>query len=238
MAFRSSAKATSNVGGTITATPAGVLAHDYLCGLYVKDGSGATVNLPSGYTTQATLPLTLDSQQAWLADKPDASGADAFGFSDSVGSKENVLVVGAWSGRNNASPRTALQTTTVDSNNTPPVSASLTGATAVDGDDIAAWLFTDGLDSAPTITCSTITNYTEREDGVITAWVQGINLQTRDNVSAGATGSLATTISVSAGTAGMAYAGAVVAIARDPVHAATPIEFLGSFGRRRTRYSM
>lgn len=215
MAFRSSAKASSSSGGTITATPAGVQAHDYLGATYVVDSNTATLNAPAGWTNDSSNVWgsgAPDGGQQFFAFKADASGADAFGFSDSNGATGNSVVVGAWSGRDNASPHSTARVKTLNTtSNVSPVSATITGITATLGDDIAVFMGTDQTVAGGRWTFSQISGYTEREDGVATDWVSGIALDSLDNASAGATGNFATTITNSgAGNAG--YGGIGVAI--------------------------
>jgi hypothetical protein len=142
MAFRSSASATGTGTGTITATPAGVAAHDYLGGWWLADGSATpTLTPPSGWTQRASIHVTLDGSTQFYADKDDATGSDAFGFADNAAGNNKALITAAWSGRNNSAPRSATPVTTGNSaSNTSPISATITGITAVNGDDIGIGL--------------------------------------------------------------------------------------------------
>lgn len=212
MAFRSSAKASSAAGGTITATPAGVAAHDYLAGFYTADGS-RTITVPTGWNTAINLDqASPDGQSTRWSDKNDATGTDSFGWGTTDG--VNVACInGAWSGRDNTTPRSTTPVSTINTTgNASPVSASFTGITATVNDDIAVFMGTDQDAAAARWTFSTITNYTEREDGIAVDWISGLALDTRDAVSAGATGSLASTITRGVGTGNAGYAGIVIAI--------------------------
>jgi hypothetical protein len=212
MAFRSAASATSAAGGTITATPAGVAAHDYLAGLYVADAI-RTITAPTAWNTIISFDLAgPDSQSLRFSDKNDASGSDAFGWGTSDGT--NIAVVNAaWSGRDNTTPRSTTPVTTGNTTaNASAISASFTGITATANDDIAVFMATDQDAAAARWTFSQITNYTERFDGIAGDWVSGLALDTRDAVSAGATGALASTITRGVGTGNAGYAGIVVAI--------------------------
>jgi hypothetical protein len=92
----------------------------------------------------------------------------------------------------------------------------------VNGDDIGIGLGTDDAAAGQRWTYSTITNYTEQVDGVAQDWVSGAGLQTRDNVSAGATGNFAVTITRGAGAGNSGYSGIVVAIAAAAGASVTP----------------
>jgi hypothetical protein len=91
----------------------------------------------------------------------------------------------------------------------------------VNGDDIGIGLGTDDAAAGQRWTYSTITNYTEQVDGVAQDWVSGAGLQTRDNVSAGATGNFSVTITRGAGAGNSGYSGIVVAIAASIAAGAT-----------------
>src|SRR4051812_47886982 len=106
MAFRSSASATGSGSGTITATPAGVTAHDYLVAFWLTDDGGAAVTLTPavGWTQRQSAHITADGETLFYCDLPDATGSDAFGFSDNIANNK-ALMTAAWSGRNNTSPR-------------------------------------------------------------------------------------------------------------------------------------
>jgi len=216
MAFRSSAITSSSTGGTVTATPAGVQAHDYLGLLFDGDNTGFTPTYPSGWTERANADLSgPDVQTARYADKNDASGSDSFTLISNTATGV-AMITAAWSGRDNTNPRSTTPVTTTNTTaNASAISATITGITATANDDIAVWMFTDQTIAASRWTYSTITNYTERQDGVATDWVSGIALDTRDNVSAGGTGNFSTTITdASSSTSG--YGGIVVAIKLAP----------------------
>ena len=218
MTFRSSAIASSSTGGNLTATPSGVAANDYLGGWHSRDLSlGSPPTYPVGWTERADLANSSpDGHRSFYFDKDTATGSDSFTVTDGE-VNHNSLICAAWSGRKNAAPRTAMQTTVDANSNTTPVSASFTGVTAVVGDDIAVFMLTDQTVNADRWTFSTIAGYTERQDGVAVDWVSGYALDTLDNASAGATGSLASTITRDSGSGNAGYRGIVVAIAADPV---------------------
>lgn len=212
MAFRSSAIA-SAATGAITATPAGVQVGDYLGGLFTLDASVGNVSFPAGWAQQDSWVHTVDGQSTWYADKI-AAGGDSFQFNDGgLGSGgARSLVTAAWSGRDTASPRSATPVKTFSNvSNASPISATYTGITASQSDDIAIFFFTDQGSAAERWLSTAITNYTERQDGVNQDWVSGIGLQTRDNVNAGATGNFSATLSNSVA-ANAGYGALVVAI--------------------------
>jgi len=223
MAFRSSAIASSASGGTLTATPAGVAAHDYLGAFCVQDVQTQTITPPTGWTQRTNIDTAgPDGQTIRYLDKDDASGSDSFAVVFG-GSNHAVLITGAWSGRDNTTPRSTTPVTTSNTSaNASAISSTITGITATANDDIAVWMCTDQDAAAGRWTYSTITNYTEQRDGVAVDWVSGAALDTRDNVSSGATGNFSATITNSAsGNAG--YFGIVVAIKAAAGAAATSV---------------
>lgn len=212
MAYRSSANASSAAGGTITATPSGVVAHDYLAGLYTADGS-RTITQPTAWNAPISFDqVAPDGQSFRFSDKNDASGSDSFAWGTSDGI-DVAVICAAWSGRDNTTPRSTAPVTTGNTTaNASPISASFTGITALLNDDIAVFMATDQDAAAARWTFSTITGYTEQQDGIAVDWVSGLALDTRDAVSAGATGALASTITRGVGTGNAGYSGIVIAI--------------------------
>ena len=211
MAFRSSASASQNTGGTgnLVATPAGVQAGDYLGGLFVQDGSPHTLNPPAGWTVRATLDLSgPDVQFARYADKV-ATGSDSFGFftGDMNGA---VLICAAWSGRDTSNPTTFITSTLNTSSNTSPISESASGGTAAGGDDLAVFSYVDTTAQTDNWTWSTISGFTQQATPA-GDWAVA-NLQTKDALSAGATGAFASTITQTAGTGGAGWAAVAVAV--------------------------
>lgn len=219
MAFRSSASASAS-SGNVSATPAGIQAHDYFGAWISIDDAAAGLTRPTGWNAPTTVTWgagSPDGNRLFFSDKNDASGSEVaadFTFAKSSGSSNTSLKTAAWSGRNNSSPQsTTPVSTTNTSSNATPISATLTGITATSGDDIAIGWATDQTAADGRWTGSTISGYTEREDGVAQDWVSGIGVQTQDNVSAGATGDFSITLTRGSGTGNAGYGSIVVAIA-------------------------
>lgn len=211
MAYRSSAIA-SAATGAITATPAGVQVGDYLGGLFTTDSALATVSLPSGWAQKANINHaagTPDGANTWYADKV-ATGSDSFQFNDNSSSNRS-LVTAAWSGRDTSNPLSTAPVTTKNTTaNGNPFTATYNGIAASDGDDVGIFFFGDQTTAADRFVTAPPTNYTERQDGVAQDWVAAIGLDTRDNVSAGATGNFTSAWSTGPGFSG--YGAVVVAI--------------------------
>jgi len=217
VAYRSSAITSSATGGNLTATPAGVQAHDYLSLQFTRDAVQAAPSWPAGWTQRVdNSRSTPDGIGSFVADKDDATGSDDFTVVDG-NTNQSALITSALSGRYNAAPRSATPVATQNlASNASPISASYTGITAQDLDDILVYKETDQLAADGRWNFDVITGYTEREDGVATDWVSGLALDTRDAVGAGATGALASTITRTSGTGNAGYGAVVMAIKATP----------------------
>lgn len=213
MAYRSSASAKSDTGGNLTATPAGVQANDYLGGFWTQDANPGAPTYPTGWTQRADASLSSpDGQDAFYADKV-AAGGDSFAFTTAAGNA-NMLITAAWSGRDTTAPRTFVQPTTNGSSNASPVSAAAAGGTAVAGDDLAAFFASDQTVGSDVWVFDPPTSpgtFTERVDDHTTDWTAA-TLATLDNVSAGATGNITSTITRSSGTGNAGWRAVIVAI--------------------------
>jgi hypothetical protein len=218
MALRSaSTQATGNGTSVSIAKPSGVAAGDIVIFLVSTDVSGKTSSTPTGFTAFS------DNGQA----SPDGHSNFAFWrrFDGGEGATIDCTIGGggddwtadaiAFSGRHASNDPVAALTTPNTSANSSPVSVALTGVTAVDGDDIVAWSSLDKTSSAVSWTQTPPTNYTEATDGNLN-WVAA-SLAYRENVSAGATGSLTFTATGGGGQSG--YAGYVIRI---PAASGTP----------------
>lgn len=232
MAYRSSASATVIGGSTnILATPAGVAVHDYLGALYCDDGAGGGYTVATGWTERVNNDLAApDGQTIRYVDKLDATGSDSFTFNTGTGGGHGSLITAAWSGRDNTTPRSTTPVSTNNtSSNTSPISISATGITATANDDIAVWSNLDQQTGGDTWGYSAATNYTERQDIGGGDWAASSQLQTRDNVSAGATGALTYTATRATGSSNAGYGVIVVAI-KAAGGAAPVTHFLASLG--------
>ncbi len=206
-------ESSSNTGSSTTATgnrPTGTTDGDWLLAWVVTDFAGTITGVPSGWDLVENADLSgPDGQTARLYEKVASSEPASWDWTLN-GSVYWVVLVGAWSGRNTAGTLTDVGTLNTSSNAT-PISVALTGVTAANGDDLAwfaeldktaqldVWSFT----ASPT-------NFTERQD-TDNNWAMA-TLHTRDNVSAGATGTLTGTATRSSGSGNAGFSGVVVAL--------------------------
>lgn len=218
MAFRSSASAISATGGTLTATPAGVSTGDYVMAawseaLAVTTGV-ATVTTPSGWSLYVDMGGGQGgggSMGVRIFDITSYSG-QTFSFTGS-GADQTVLVTSCWTGRSTTAPRTANATTPFTTQQTSPISLSINGVTAAANDDIAVFSFIDQNTGTDRWSSSAITLYTQQQNTFALDFNSHLGFQTRNAVGAGATGSLAITLTRTTGTDTSGRAGATFAIA-------------------------
>lgn len=206
MAFRSSS---SNFGGGTNpsvSVPTGVATGDIILLKCSIDASAAvfdTADWPSGFTELAEGDITHDGQSfavAWKRTTGADSGTYSFG---SLGSTNDwVVICEAFSGRHATDPPVIGTVTTNNSANSSPITTAAPGVTAVDGDDMS-WTAVTDLNNGTSVPASTPpTNYTERKDtGANWSYMTSA---TRDNVSAGATGTVSGSYSWTSATSGWA----------------------------------
>ncbi len=202
MAYRSSAAVSATTNGNITATPAGVQVDDYLGGNFVGDFTNGFCTPPLGWSERANADLSGPDGQVMRYHDKIATGSDSFTFVAAQSGSSLCCV--AWSGRNTSAPRSATPVVTLDTTaRATGFTANISGITAVAGDH------STGSDRW---TLSQITNYTERQAEHTVDFVN-VACDTRDNVSAGATGTLQSTLTRVSGSGTAGWSAVVVAIA-------------------------
>lgn len=198
---------TSGTSTSLTVTAPSGTAQDDIVILCAAVGGGAseTFTWPTSTTfteignASIATPDTKTIKCAWT--REDASPAATYQVANSVGGGDKMILIAcAFSGRHTTNPPVA-QVSTQTSAAASPITIAATGVTAVAGDDIlwyAVGASTDGFSgwdfTAPT-------NYTEREDVAADFYTYG-SVATRDNVSAGATGSISGTMTLGGSTGG------------------------------------
>lgn len=205
----------ANAGGsTFAVTMPTISVGDHVYVMLNSDGASQSLTAPgTGYWTQIKNNSMAgpDGETIQLYGRI-ADGTEGSTQSWGIAGKGIVAIAASFSGRSSSLiTSTNVSVTTSTASNTTPVSASLTGLTASANDDLFAFIALDVTAAGPTWTASTITNYTARQtansgDAAIAM------LQTRDNVSAGATGSLSTTLTRTAGSGNTGYTAYVVNI--------------------------
>lgn len=192
MAFRSSS-ANFVTGTTNTVTkPAGVVDGDVLLAAWVADNLTVTMTPPAGwsqYGSNANIASGSNLGQVRLFYKVASGEGSNYAFTLNS-SLENEVCIGAWSGR--AAPSFSASNvaiTVVATNNASPYALSSTGLTAGNGDDIAYFIGLRLNNNANAATLTAPTNYITRNNSS-GAHYNDMCMCSRDNVSAGATGTL------------------------------------------------
>lgn len=232
MAYRSSNKSAALGGATVSVNlPAGIQSGDILLMAISADSSGWSF-AATGWTQIDSQTGGPDNQQFWLARRT-ADGSEGATVSVTTGGviRANALTV-ALSGRNTDTPVTFSTYSENNSSNTSPISISATGGTATTGDDLAFFVTIDQQAADDNWDCSTPTNFTARESDVTTGWTSSA-LFTRDNVSSGATGAIATTATRSSGSGNAGWLAYVVAVAAGEAVTAKPALMNSMLRRRR-----
>jgi hypothetical protein len=212
MAYRSSSS-TSFTGTTVlTATaPAGVVAADRLLAAITQDSAASAFTPATGWTSISNGDqASPDGQSTELFEKKNATGSDSYNFVTDNNTRDAIVQVVALSGRDNVAAATFSNTTNTTSNAT-PISVSMTGVTAVLGDDIVVYVSLDQTVTGDTWSFTPPASYTERHDVTVAEWSH-LTTATQDSVSAGATGALALTATRLTGSGNAGYGGWVVAV--------------------------
>jgi hypothetical protein len=208
MAFRSAGAATSVASSATSATagaPAGFVADDILILILSSDANASTPSPPSGFTQLTKDTFTTPDGQVIVIWWKRAVGSDSLTVTGMSNVASKLLRCFAWSGRDTTNPPVMSASAVNQSSNASPTTLTANGVTALTGDDLF-WF--GGLDvntsGAPTFTQPT--GYTTQ--GVSTDTVDGFDIfgaATKDNVSAGATGTVSGTLTHSGSAGWNAY---------------------------------
>lgn len=157
---------------------------------------------PAGFTELVEIDLATDGQLcsvAWKRATGPESGTYTYG---AIGGSNWVVQAIALSGRHATDPPVAGTANVQDSALTSPITVSANGVTAVAGDDLVFFSF-------PDVTATGIGNghtapsgYTKQEDDELA--FSNLSISTKENVSAGATGTVSGTFALTSGTAAIA----------------------------------
>ena len=209
MAYRSSSanSAESSATALTTTVPAGAATDDIaiVCASY--DDPSVTFTWDAGFTELYDQTMTADGHRFGCAWKR-LTGADSGNYTATInsapGARGWVVQAALFSGRHTTNPPVGSTIAVNNSGNSSPISVAANGVTAVAGDDLC-WI--GGLDVTSAGVgngCAAPTSFTERQDtegGGGALW-SNMSIATWDNVSAGATGTITGTYSLSSGTAG------------------------------------
>lgn len=200
----STANSSNSVIAKSVAVPTGVQADDIIIIVVTTD---ATANFdsghyPTGFVELAEIDNTLDGQTSAVGWKR-ATGADTgtYDFISSPGGSNWVCVAICLRGRHTTDPPT-ISSAANNSANTNPVTVSAATVTASTGDDLV-WISSPDVNTSGAGNGHTApTGYTKQEDAENA--FSNICVATKENASAGATGSVDGTFALTGGTSGWA----------------------------------
>jgi hypothetical protein len=223
MAFRSIT--TPGTGNTID-KPTGTAEGDIVLILCVADDNHVVTDAADGFTVGGRIATGGSYAVQWLWKVAGASEPANYTITQDFNAAKTCVAM-AFSGRNTSSPITASASTTLSSASASPVSVALGGVTAAEGDDIIHFGMIRPTTGGDTWGSAPPTNFDERAEDPRAFRSAFIN--TRDNVSAGATGTITGTATIVSGTDTGAFAGWVIAIAQAAAGSANL--FAGLFGK-------
>lgn len=209
MAFRSAASAAGSANNLTVTKPAGTASGDILLAFWTNAGNGnSTITWPSGFTLEASANLsTPDTTTIRCASKV-AGGSEPADYNIQSSTNDACCAaIIAISGRDTGAAITPQATTNTGTLSS-PVTVTLTGVTAANGDDLI-WMAAPSLTGTNPGTYTAPGSFTERVDVAHTQYAS-MGIATRDNVSAGATGDISGTLT---GASPCGYGGFVINLA-------------------------
>lgn len=216
MAIRSSTstKYTGTGNTAITGVkPTGSVAGDRLLCWLVYDGN-TTVSLPSGegwaLIATASTASPADVNKAFLYEKKVSDGAETFVFTLSIG-KQAIIQVVALTGRHASNAAVVGTPTITNTSAASPLSVAVSGVTALAADDVLWFGQIDQVGRFETWSFGVISGYTQLQNDANNDYISS-GCFAKENVSAGATGTLTSTATRLTGSSNGSWSGVVVSI--------------------------
>lgn len=193
MAYRDSTTGSGSSATPSVSVPSGVVADDIVILVAAIDSSTAdfqTGDWPTGFTELVDANITADGHSVGIGWKRlTGSDAGSYTFGNLGSSAEWVCQAFAFSGRHTTNPPVSSTDSIDNTGNNTPQTPSANGVTAVEGDDLL-WLCAPDVDGSGNFSAWSVvpTNFTSAESqengfsNLLGAY--------RNNVSAGATGSI------------------------------------------------
>lgn len=216
MAYKNSAGSIDDTGdGSCTATvPSGVTTGDLLYAAFGVDRFAATVTPPAGWTQIANADLSGPDGTTFRIFRRVADGTEGATqkWLSSSGARSVGVIMVNLGGRASVSPETFAQSTLNTSANSSPITMTAAGGTAASGDDLLVFYTTDNTAGSMVWSASTPTGLTSRQLGNVDDGTLMLALFTKDAQSAGATGNMVSTATLTSGTGQAGWASVVVAV--------------------------
>lgn len=211
MAFRTAAttKSTNSTATFVANAPSGVTSGDVM--LMVCTGDSSTLSYTStGWTVVTTIQIASpDGQGTTILTKIAGLEPATYNITPSDSTRPIVVIIGCWSGRNTVAAFVRTDTSNTSGNST-PISINASGVTALVGDDIA-WIATLDMTALDNWSFTPPTGYTEAGDDFTD--FTAATMAYKDNVSAGATGTIIGTATRNSGTLTAGWMASVISIA-------------------------
>lgn len=204
MAFRVSSSNIGNGFTLSTSVPAGIASGDQilLFGTTNRPDESFTGKWPTGFSNgQTTATGGPDGQTGgWGYKFATGSESGTFTLSNMTNDADWCCGCIVFSGRHASNPPVGSTPATDETGQTTPVSVTANGLTAESGDDLCMLSFPDVEIAGAGLGHTAPTNYTERID--VEQAFSNMGAFTRDNVSAGSTGNITATFTLTTAAAG------------------------------------
>ena len=194
MAYRDSTSNSASAASSVVVTaPAGIQNDDILIAVVQWGGNeDQTITWPSGFT-QLTTSNGANNASTFATAWKRASSESGNYTIQAQATDFGAAAISVYSGRHTTNAPVAATPSVDNTQTASPRSCPTTGITAVEGDDIVYCLCQ--VDGSADWAHTPPTNYTEREEVGPGSWVD-VSLSDRENVSAGATGTLTGTLTL------------------------------------------
>lgn len=203
MAFRNATSLTGTSTTPNTAVPTGAAIDDIVLLFASVDSTTATfaTKWPAGFTAIADIDLTHDGQaEGWAWKRLTAADTGSYTLAAVGISTQWICMAVCLSGRDTTNPPVFSAATQNNTANATPVTISATGVTALAGDDLVWASLPDNKITGNVTGHTPPSGYTEKLD-VGTAFTYG-SIAVLENASAGATGTVSGTLTLSSSTSG------------------------------------
>jgi len=200
MAVRDSTIASGAGTAAATAVPTNQV-DDIVLLAIVQDAASQTPAFPAGFSTPVRQTTTADGQTASYAWKRISGSPDAGSYTITIGSNEWTIAAVALSGRHTTDPPVEVFANS-NTGEATPVDVIAASVTAVAGDDLVWFGMPDFLTGSAVTGFTAPTSYPQLEVSFDTNPWTAMGVAARENVSAGATGTVTGLFALAGGNSG------------------------------------